>query len=189
MGGWGFCKGWHKSPQPSGRRRGFSGAPPASQVLKQLQSKYGELYRQDNVILSGTHTHSGPGGYFQYTLFWITSKGLVRPALSSIVSGIVKVSVTQPSVWAPRTALAAVFGVAPPRGTRLEVGLCLPVTAAQTAGALDPSFRDSRGCFKNVTTVFQDFSWVKKKSQTDKQAPPNSRKGLGMDREGKKGFF
>ncbi|NXY35419.1 ASAH2 ceramidase, partial [Pomatorhinus ruficollis] len=60
------------------------------EVLKQLRSKYGELYRQDNVILSGTHTHSGPGGYFQYTLFWITSKGLVRPALSSIVNGIVK---------------------------------------------------------------------------------------------------
>ncbi|NXO80967.1 ASAH2 ceramidase, partial [Sitta europaea] len=60
------------------------------EVLKKLRSKYGELYRQDNVILSGTHTHSGPGGYFQYTLFWITSKGLVRPALSSIVNGIVK---------------------------------------------------------------------------------------------------
>ncbi|NWV11411.1 ASAH2 ceramidase, partial [Ptilonorhynchus violaceus] len=60
------------------------------EVLKQLQSKYGELYRQDNVILSGTHTHSGPGGYFQYTLFWITSQGLIRPALSSIVNGIVK---------------------------------------------------------------------------------------------------
>uniref|UniRef100_A0A674GLH6 Neutral ceramidase n=1 Tax=Taeniopygia guttata TaxID=59729 RepID=A0A674GLH6_TAEGU len=60
------------------------------EVLKRLRSKYGELYRRDNVILSGTHTHSGPGGYFQYTLFWITSKGLVQPALSSIVNGIVK---------------------------------------------------------------------------------------------------
>ncbi|XP_057885406.1 putative neutral ceramidase C [Melospiza georgiana] len=60
------------------------------EVLKQLRSKYGELYRQDNVILSGTHTHSGPGGYFQYTLFWITSRGLVQPTLKSIVNGIVK---------------------------------------------------------------------------------------------------
>ncbi|NWY68582.1 ASAH2 ceramidase, partial [Erithacus rubecula] len=60
------------------------------EVLQQLQSKYGDLYRQDNVILSGTHTHSGPGGYFQYTLLWITSKGLNRPALNSIVNGIVK---------------------------------------------------------------------------------------------------
>ncbi|XP_009069646.1 PREDICTED: neutral ceramidase [Acanthisitta chloris] len=60
------------------------------EVLKKLKSKYGDLYRQDNVILSGTHTHSGPGGYFQYTLFWITSKGLIRPTLNAIVNGIVK---------------------------------------------------------------------------------------------------
>ncbi|XP_035186622.1 putative neutral ceramidase C [Oxyura jamaicensis] len=60
------------------------------EVLKELKSKYGELYRQDNVILSGTHTHSGPGGYFQYTLFWITSKGLIKPSLNAIVKGIVK---------------------------------------------------------------------------------------------------
>ncbi|XP_031458440.1 putative neutral ceramidase C [Phasianus colchicus] len=60
------------------------------EVLKELKSKYGELYRRDNVILSGTHTHSGPGGYFQYTLFWITSKGLIKPNLNAIVNGIVK---------------------------------------------------------------------------------------------------
>nr|XP_013803606.1 PREDICTED: neutral ceramidase [Apteryx mantelli mantelli] len=60
------------------------------EVLKELKSKYGELYRQDNVILSGTHTHSGPAGYFQYTLFWLTSKGLIKPSLQAIVKGIVK---------------------------------------------------------------------------------------------------
>ncbi|XP_064001716.1 putative neutral ceramidase C [Pogoniulus pusillus] len=60
------------------------------EVLKKLKAKYGDLYRQDNVILSGTHTHSGPGGYFQYTLFWISSKGLIRPSLNAIVNGIVK---------------------------------------------------------------------------------------------------
>uniref|UniRef100_A0A8C8BRW1 Neutral ceramidase n=1 Tax=Otus sunia TaxID=257818 RepID=A0A8C8BRW1_9STRI len=60
------------------------------EVLKKLKSKYGELYQHDNVILSGTHTHSGPAGYFQYTLFWITSKGLIRPSLNAIVNGIVK---------------------------------------------------------------------------------------------------
>ncbi|NWY05839.1 ASAH2 ceramidase, partial [Nothoprocta ornata] len=60
------------------------------EVLSELQSKYGELYRRDNVILSGTHTHSGPAGYFQYTLFWITSKGLIKPSLQALVKGIVK---------------------------------------------------------------------------------------------------
>lgn len=95
---WGFCKGWAQNPAALGHEKGFLGAPRCPQVLQELRSKYGELYRQDNVILSGTHTHSGPGGYFQYTLFWITSKGLIKPALKSIVNGIVKVGVTPFSV-------------------------------------------------------------------------------------------
>uniref|UniRef100_A0A7M4EUV1 Neutral ceramidase n=1 Tax=Crocodylus porosus TaxID=8502 RepID=A0A7M4EUV1_CROPO len=61
-----------------------------SSVLSQLKSKYGDLYRQDNVVLSGTHTHSGPAGYFQFTLFMITSKGFIEPSVKAIVNGIVK---------------------------------------------------------------------------------------------------
>uniref|UniRef100_A0A7M4EU91 Neutral ceramidase n=1 Tax=Crocodylus porosus TaxID=8502 RepID=A0A7M4EU91_CROPO len=60
------------------------------EVLSQLKSKYGDLYRQDNVVLSGTHTHSGPAGYFQFTLFMITSKGFIEPSVKAIVNGIVK---------------------------------------------------------------------------------------------------
>uniref|UniRef100_A0AAY4D4W9 Neutral ceramidase n=1 Tax=Denticeps clupeoides TaxID=299321 RepID=A0AAY4D4W9_9TELE len=60
------------------------------EVLRGLQAKYGDLYRQDNVVLSGTHTHSGLGGYFQYTLFMITSKGYIKSSIQIIVQGIVK---------------------------------------------------------------------------------------------------
>ncbi|XP_046709278.1 neutral ceramidase [Silurus meridionalis] len=60
------------------------------EVLKALEEKYGTLYRQDNVVLSGTHTHSGPAGYFQYTLFMITSKGYIKPSIQALVNGIVK---------------------------------------------------------------------------------------------------
>ncbi|XP_010862950.2 neutral ceramidase isoform X1 [Esox lucius] len=60
------------------------------EVLKELELIYGNMYRQDNVILSGTHTHSGLAGYFQYTLFMITSKGYIRPSIQAIVNGIVK---------------------------------------------------------------------------------------------------
>ncbi|KAG5262835.1 hypothetical protein AALO_G00279430 [Alosa alosa] len=60
------------------------------EVLRVLQEKYGDLYRQDNVILSGTHTHSGLAGYFQYTLFMITSKGYIKSSIEPIVNGIVK---------------------------------------------------------------------------------------------------
>ncbi|XP_056153365.1 neutral ceramidase [Lampris incognitus] len=60
------------------------------EVLKVLQAKYGNLYRQDNVVMSGTHTHSGLAGYFQYTLFMITSKGYIKPSIQALVNGIVK---------------------------------------------------------------------------------------------------
>ncbi|KAK0142597.1 Neutral ceramidase [Merluccius polli] len=60
------------------------------EVLKALEVKYGPLYRHDNVVLSGTHTHAGPAGYFQYTLFIITSKGYIKPSAQALVDGIVQ---------------------------------------------------------------------------------------------------
>ncbi|CAJ0916522.1 unnamed protein product [Ranitomeya imitator] len=65
------------------------------EVMNILESKYNGLYRQDNVILSGTHTHSGPGGYFQYTIFRLISGGFSREATDAIVNGIVKASVVR----------------------------------------------------------------------------------------------
>uniref|UniRef100_A0AAQ5Z8W4 Neutral ceramidase n=1 Tax=Amphiprion ocellaris TaxID=80972 RepID=A0AAQ5Z8W4_AMPOC len=60
------------------------------EVLQALQQKYGDVYRQDNVVLSGTHTHCGPGGYFQYTLFMISSGGFIKTSIQPLVDGIVK---------------------------------------------------------------------------------------------------
>uniref|UniRef100_A0A3Q2TM12 Neutral ceramidase n=1 Tax=Fundulus heteroclitus TaxID=8078 RepID=A0A3Q2TM12_FUNHE len=60
------------------------------EVLQALKEKYGDLYRQDNVVLSGTHTHCGPAGYFQYTLFMLTSKGYIKASMEPLVNGIVK---------------------------------------------------------------------------------------------------
>uniref|UniRef100_A0A8C0E7Z4 Neutral ceramidase n=1 Tax=Balaenoptera musculus TaxID=9771 RepID=A0A8C0E7Z4_BALMU len=60
------------------------------EVLNRLQSKYGSLYRRDNVILSGTHTHSGPAGYFQYTTFVIASEGFSNRTFEYMVAGIMK---------------------------------------------------------------------------------------------------
>uniref|UniRef100_A0A8C8CRZ9 Neutral ceramidase n=1 Tax=Oncorhynchus tshawytscha TaxID=74940 RepID=A0A8C8CRZ9_ONCTS len=82
----------HENPYLIGVGRADCTGPPGDVplVLKELEVKYGILYRQDNVILSGTHTHSGLGGYFQYTLFMITSKGYIKPSIKAIVNGIVK---------------------------------------------------------------------------------------------------
>lgn len=60
------------------------------QVIRKLKSIYGSLYTEDNVCISGTHTHSGPGGYWQYVLFEVSSLGFVKESFNVIVDGIVE---------------------------------------------------------------------------------------------------
>jgi len=60
------------------------------EVMKKLAVVFGDLYTDTNVMLTGTHTHSGPGAYHQYILFEVTSKGMYKPSLDAMVDGIVK---------------------------------------------------------------------------------------------------
>lgn len=59
------------------------------EIIKRLKSKYGNLYTERNVCISGTHTHSGPGGFHQYLLYDITSLGFVKETFEALVEGIV----------------------------------------------------------------------------------------------------
>mmetsp|Transcript_21636 Transcript_21636/g.40439 ORF Transcript_21636/g.40439 Transcript_21636/m.40439 type:complete len:734 (-) Transcript_21636:117-2318(-) len=58
-------------------------------VVDRLQEKFPGEYTQENVCISGTHTHSAPAGFLQNVLFQITSLGLVHETFDSLVSGIV----------------------------------------------------------------------------------------------------
>ncbi|MEL6276964.1 MAG: neutral/alkaline non-lysosomal ceramidase N-terminal domain-containing protein, partial [Bacteroidota bacterium] len=60
------------------------------EVIKRLQAKYGELYTHDNTWLSGTHNHSGPGGYSEYFLYNHSIGGFDTHNFATIVAGIVK---------------------------------------------------------------------------------------------------
>ncbi|CAN4123062.1 unnamed protein product [Withania somnifera] len=57
-------------------------------VLERLKSRYGNLYSEDNVAISGTHTHAGPGGYLQYVTYTVTSLGFVPQSFEAIVTAI-----------------------------------------------------------------------------------------------------
>ena len=59
------------------------------EVVKRLQEKFGALYRSDNVLISGTHTHSAPGGYTGYYLYDLTGGGFNQHTYECIVSGMV----------------------------------------------------------------------------------------------------
>lgn len=58
-------------------------------VVKKLKEKYGDLYSDDNVLLSATHTHSGPGGYSTYAFYNLTTLGFSRTNFDTIIAGIV----------------------------------------------------------------------------------------------------
>ena len=59
-------------------------------VLERLKARYGEVYTEKNVAISGIHTHAGPGGYLQYVVYIVTSLGFVRQSFDVIVDGIEK---------------------------------------------------------------------------------------------------
>lgn len=83
--------------EPNGKRLVFVNldACMASQlvtikVLERLKFRYGGLYNEKNVAISGIHTHAGPGGYLQYVVYIVTSLGFVRQSFDVIVDGIEK---------------------------------------------------------------------------------------------------
>jgi neutral ceramidase len=43
---------------------------------------------QENIAISGTHTHSGPGGFQQYVLYQVTTLGFVSETFNAWVEGI-----------------------------------------------------------------------------------------------------
>ncbi len=57
-------------------------------VVERLQQRYGLVYNLDNVILTATHTHSGPGGYWQSRTTTGLDGGLYPEHYDAIVRGI-----------------------------------------------------------------------------------------------------
>ncbi|XP_017406801.1 neutral ceramidase 2 [Vigna angularis] len=57
-------------------------------LLQRLNSRFGNLYSEENVAISGTHTHGGPGGYMQYLVYSVTSLGFVKQSFDVIADAI-----------------------------------------------------------------------------------------------------
>ncbi|KAJ9694880.1 hypothetical protein PVL29_010381 [Vitis rotundifolia] len=59
-------------------------------VIERLRVRYGNLYTEQNVAISGIHSHAGSGGYLQYIVYIVTSLGFVRQSFDVLVDGIEK---------------------------------------------------------------------------------------------------
>ncbi|XP_026314778.1 neutral ceramidase-like [Hyposmocoma kahamanoa] len=60
------------------------------QVVQNLQARYGNIYTIRNVILTGTHTHSAPGGHLVDFLLDISILGFSRETYNAYVEGITR---------------------------------------------------------------------------------------------------
>ncbi|KOB79229.1 putative ceramidase, partial [Operophtera brumata] len=60
------------------------------EVVKNLQELYGDLYTLRNVIVTGTHTHSTPGGYLVDFLLDVSILGFSRETFNAYVEGITR---------------------------------------------------------------------------------------------------
>jgi len=57
-------------------------------VIEKLSERYGDTYNIQNVILSGTHTHSTPGGFMEHFMFDVTILGFAKQTFDGLVEGI-----------------------------------------------------------------------------------------------------
>nr|CAD7598359.1 unnamed protein product [Timema genevievae] len=60
-------------------------------VLANLQKLYGGTYTEHNLLLSGTHTHSAPGGFMMDLLYDISILGFLQETFDAYVDGITMV--------------------------------------------------------------------------------------------------
>jgi len=58
------------------------------EALAELGDEYA-MYGQQNVAVTGTHSHSGPGAWLNYLLPQITSRGFNKPSYQAIVDGAI----------------------------------------------------------------------------------------------------
>lgn len=59
-------------------------------VIEGLKPIFGNLYDHQNVIISGTHTHSGPGALSWFLLYDISMLGRDKKHFDSVVQGIIQ---------------------------------------------------------------------------------------------------
>ncbi|KAJ8676460.1 hypothetical protein QAD02_012247 [Eretmocerus hayati] len=57
-------------------------------VIRNLEQNYSSTYTESNVMISGTHTHSSPGGFMMDVLFDLSTYGFVKESFNALVNGI-----------------------------------------------------------------------------------------------------
>lgn len=70
-------------------------------VLEKLKATYGDLYQDENVIISATHTHVATGGQSHFSLYELATGGYWKTNFDNLVEGIYGAIVRAHNTMAP----------------------------------------------------------------------------------------
>ena len=59
--------------------------------MDELKALYGDLYTEQNVMITATHTHAAPGGMHTYWVYEQPTGGIISLTFDIYVKGIVEV--------------------------------------------------------------------------------------------------
>ncbi len=109
-----YCRTFIIVDPASGRRLALSVVDMGSvtyelwhEVLDGLQEKYGAMYGRENFVLSATHTHSGPAGYWHYAANTAVGSPFYGEYFDAIASSIVNSVVAAHKDLRPANVLVA----------------------------------------------------------------------------------
>jgi neutral ceramidase len=85
----------------------FVPQPVTLAVLARLRARFGTAYTDQNLVLTATHTHSGPGGFTEDALYNLTTWGFERQTFDAIVDGIERAVAAAHADLAPGTVKIA----------------------------------------------------------------------------------
>jgi neutral ceramidase len=71
------------------------------EVLKRLRARFGAVYTDQNLVLTATHTHSGPGGFDEHLLYNLTTLGFEQQTFDALAGGIERAVVAAHADLAP----------------------------------------------------------------------------------------
>ncbi len=72
------------------------------EVIKKLKEEFGDLYTEKNVVVSATHTHAAPGGFFRtYLLNIFAGLGFSKDNFNAVINGVFQAIVKAHNNLAP----------------------------------------------------------------------------------------
>lgn len=120
-------------------------------VIRRLQSRFGPLYDDRNVMIAATHTHAGPGGYAHHAIFNMTTLGHHPQSYQAIVDGISEAIEAAHASLAPASVSIAAGDVG--QGEEASVNRSPTAFAANRTSAPDTNPTAANRTHANRTTA------------------------------------